>query len=127
MRTQTMPDSASTDAAAPNARSIGYVVFLATIVAITGFLLGFNTAVISGVLVFLRGEFNLGNQAMEIATSALLLGCLIGAAGASLIGDRFGRRLSLLWTAVVFGASTLTAALAHSVVVFSIGRLAGGL
>jgi SP family arabinose:H+ symporter-like MFS transporter len=108
-------------------RSSGYIVFLATIVAISGFLLGFNTAVISGVLVFLRAEFALSNTTTELATSALLLGCLLGAAGASLIGDRFGRRKSLLLTAVVFAGSTVMTALSSSVTVFSMGRLAGGL
>ncbi|HTB98458.1 MAG TPA: sugar porter family MFS transporter [Terracidiphilus sp.] len=107
--------------------STGYIVFLATIVAISGFLLGFNTAVISGVLVFLRAQFSLSNAATEVATSALLLGCLLGAAGASLIGDRFGRRKSLLLTAVVFAGSTGLTALSNSVTVFSLGRLAGGL
>ncbi len=108
-------------------RSLGYVVFLATIVAISGFLLGFNTAVINGVLVFLRAEFTLSNTSTEIATSAILLGCLFGAAGASLIGDRLGRRKSLLLAAVLFVASTLLCALAQSVTAFSVGRLAGGL
>jgi sugar porter (SP) family MFS transporter len=108
-------------------RSTGYIVFLATIVAISGLLLGFNTAVISGVLVFLRVEFALTNTATEIATSAILLGCLLGAAGASLIGDRFGRRKSLLLAAVVFAGSTAMTALANSITVFSLGRLAGGL
>lgn len=108
-------------------RSSGYVLFLAAIVAISGFLLGFNTAVISGVLVFLRRQFELSNAATETATSAILLGCLLGAAGASLIGDRFGRRKSLLFTAILFAASTAITALAGSVAVFSMGRLAGGL
>ena len=118
---------AANDAAQMSTRSAGYVLFLATIVAITGLLLGFNTAVISGVLVFLRGEFNLSNGAMEMATSSLLFGCLIGAACASLIGDRFGRRSSLILTAVVFGASTLVASLADSITVFALGRLVCGL
>src|ERR1700728_3652793 len=108
-------------------RSLAYVLFLAAIVAISGFLLGFNTAVISGVLVFLRRQFELSNAATETATSAILLGCLLGAAGASLIGDRFGRRKSLLFAAVLFAASTAVTALANSITVFSLGRLAGGI
>jgi len=118
---------AEIEGAEEKAGSTGYIVFLATIVAISGFLLGFNTAVISGVLVFLRAEFALSNVTTEIATSAILLGCLLGAAGASLIGDRFGRRKSLLFTAVLFACSTVMTALATSVTVFSLGRLAGGL
>jgi len=122
-----MPISSANHRAEEETRSTRYVLFLATIVAISGFLLGFNTAVISGVLVFLRVEFALSNGATEIATSSILLGCLLGAAGASLIGDRFGRRKSLLLAAVVFTGSTIMTALASSATAFSLGRLAGGL
>ena len=122
-----MPISTISGRAVRNTRSTGYIVFLATIVAISGFLLGLNTAVISGVLVFLRVQFALSNAATEIATSAILLGCLLGAAGASLIGDRFGRHKSLLLAAIVFAGSTAMTALANSVTVFSLGRFAGGL
>jgi sugar porter (SP) family MFS transporter len=106
---------------------LAYILFLATIVAISGFLLGFNTAVINGVLVFLRKDFALTNASAEVATSAILLGCLFGAAGASLVGDRIGRKKSLLVAAVIFVFSTLVCALAGSVSVFSAGRLASGL
>lgn len=108
-------------------RPLGYATLLAAIVAVSGFLFGFNTAVISGVLVFLRGQFALSNVATEIATSALLLGCLLGAAAAGLMGDRFGRRKSLLLAALVFVASTLWAALAGSLLTFCAARIAGGL
>ncbi|HUY81682.1 MAG TPA: sugar porter family MFS transporter [Acidobacteriaceae bacterium] len=104
-----------------------YVLFLALVAAISGFLFGFDTAVINGVLLFLQRQLSLTNVETEIAASALLLGCLLGAAGASLIGDRIGRRKSLLLAAVLFAASTVGASLANSVTVFSVGRLAGGL
>jgi MFS transporter, SP family, arabinose:H+ symporter len=109
------------------ARSLRYVLFLSAVAAISGFLFGFDTAVINGVLLFIRHQFSLSNLETEVAASALLLGCLFGAAGASLIGDRIGRRQSLLLAAVLFAASTIGAALASSVAVFSIGRLLGGL
>ena len=67
------------------AQSIGYVVLLATTAAISGFLFGFDTAVINGVLLFLRRQFTLSNLQTEVAASSLLLGCLLGAAGASII------------------------------------------
>lgn len=109
------------------ARSLWYVLFLALIAAISGFLFGFDTAVINGVLLFLQRQFALSSFQTEIAASALLVGCLFGAAGASLVGDRIGRRKSLLMAAMLFAASTVGAALAQSVVVFSIGRFLGGL
>jgi SP family arabinose:H+ symporter-like MFS transporter len=110
-----------------NAKSPFYVLFLAAVAAISGFLFGFDTAVINAVLLFLRRQLSLTNIETEVAASALLLGCLLGAAGASLIGDRIGRRKSLLLAAILFAVSTLGAALANSVLIFSIGRLAGGL
>jgi MFS transporter, SP family, arabinose:H+ symporter len=108
-------------------RSPVYVVFLAAVAAISGFLFGFDTAVINGVLLFLQRQFQLSTFQTEIAASALLLGCLLGAAGASLVGDRFGRRKSLLLAAILFAVSTVGAALANSLTVFSIARLAAGL
>jgi len=76
------------------AQSLTYVVLLATTAAISGFLFGFDTAVINGVLLFLRRQFVLSNLQTEIAASSLLLGCLLGAAAASMIGDRYGRKKS---------------------------------
>jgi len=109
------------------ARSRLYILFLAAVAAVSGFLFGFDTAVINGVLLFLQRQFALSSVATEVAASALLLGCLFGAAGASLVGDRIGRRKSLLIAAVLFGTSTLGAAFAPSVVIFSVSRFTGGL
>jgi SP family arabinose:H+ symporter-like MFS transporter len=109
------------------AQSLRYVVLLASTTAISGFLFGFDTAVINGVLLLLRRQFTLSNLQTEVAASSLLLGCLLGAAGASMIGDRYGRRKSLIFSAVLFALSSLGAAAASTVTLFSIARLAGGL
>src|SRR6185437_10302835 len=109
------------------AQSLTYVVLLATTAAISGFLFGFDTAVINGVLLFLRRQFALSNIQTEIAASSLLLGCLLGAAGASMIGDRYGRKKSLIASAVLFALSAVGAASASTVTLFSVARLVGGL
>lgn len=109
------------------AQSMSYVVLLATISAISGFLFGFDTAVINGVLLLLRRQFTLSNLQTEIAASSLLLGCLLGAAGASMIGDRYGRKKSLIFSAALFALSSVGAALANTITVFSMARLLGGL
>ena len=85
------------DASGAKAQSMVYVVVLATVTAISGFLFGFDTAVINGVLLLLRRQFALSNLQTEIAASSLLLGCLLGAAGASMVGDRYGRKKSLIF------------------------------
>ncbi|MFZ0522348.1 MAG: sugar porter family MFS transporter [Candidatus Acidiferrales bacterium] len=113
--------------AGPGARSLTYVALLATTTAISGFLFGFDTAVINGVLLLLRHQFALSNLQTEIAASSLLLGCLLGAAGASVVGDRYGRKKSLICSAVLFAISSLGAAAASTIVFFSVARLVGGL
>jgi SP family arabinose:H+ symporter-like MFS transporter len=124
-----VPGNASTefDSQGAAAQSSAYVILLATIAAISGFLFGFDTAVINGVLFFLRKQFALSNLETEVAASSLLLGCLIGAAGASLLSDRYGRKKSLLFAALLFSVSALGSALASTVNIFSVARFAGGL
>jgi sugar porter (SP) family MFS transporter len=109
------------------AQSLTYVVLLVATTSISGFLFGFDTAVINGVLLLLRHQFALSNLQTEMAASSLLLGCLLGAAGASMIGDRYGRRKSLIASALLFALSSIGAALASSIMIFSVARLFGGL
>jgi MFS transporter, SP family, arabinose:H+ symporter len=104
-----------------------YVWMVASVAAISGFLFGFDTAVINGALVFLRRQFALNNFLTEIAASSLLLGCLIGAASAGVFSDRLGRRRSLMGAALLFTASAIGSAAANNLTVFSLARLAGGL
>jgi len=108
-------------------QSLGYVILLSTITAISGFLFGYNTAVINGVLLFLRRQFAPSDLDAEIAASAILVGALLGAAAASIIGDRYGRKKSLMFSAVLFTISPLAAAVASTVALFSAARLVGGL
>ena len=119
--------STNAEVSGAKAQSLGYVVLLATTTAISGFLFGFDTAVINGVLLLLRRQFALSNLQTEVAASSLLLGCLLGAAGASMIGDRYGRKKSLIASAILFSLSALGAAAANSVALFSAARLVGGL
>lgn len=51
------------------ARSRLYVFFLAAVAAVSGFLFGFDTAVINGVLLFLQRQFALSSVETEIAAS----------------------------------------------------------
>jgi SP family arabinose:H+ symporter-like MFS transporter len=119
--------NSSSNPGGAEAQSMVYVVVLATTTAISGFLFGFDTAVINGVLLLIRRQFALSDLQTEIAASSLLLGCLLGAAGASMLGDRYGRKRSLIFAAILFALSSVGAALANTVDIFSIARLLGGL
>ena len=77
-------------AAPPSGRA--FVNLIAASAAIAGFLFGFDTAVVNGGLVGLKADMHLGDAQVEIATSALLVGCVVGSAVSGLLADRFGRR-----------------------------------
>jgi SP family arabinose:H+ symporter-like MFS transporter len=104
-----------------------YVCLIASVAAISGLLFGFDTAVINGALVLLRADMSLTDMQTELAASALLAGCLLGAAGAGSIGDLLGRRKSLYGAAILFALSSVGAALSANLAVFILARIAGGL
>src|SRR6202790_1889976 len=107
------------------------IVRIASTVALGGFLVGFDAAVISGAVPFVRDYFGLGGSAGSLklgwAVSCLGWGAMAGNLAAGRLSDRFGRRSVLLLTAVLFLASSLTAALSTRFAVFVAARICGGL
>ncbi len=104
-----------------------YAYLIAAVAALSGLLFGFDTAVINGALIFLRAELGLTTRGTETATSALLVGCALGAAAAGWLTDRLGRRRILVVSALLFAASSVGAAVPRTLAEFVAARLAGGL
>ena len=104
---------------------------IASTVALGGFLVGFDATVISGAVPFIRDYFNLSGSAGSLklgwAVSCLGWGAMAGNLAAGSLSDRFGRRSVLLMTAVLFLASSLTAALSVGFPMFVAARICGGL
>ena len=107
------------------------IVRIASTVALGGFLVGFDAAVISGAVPFIRDYFALGGSAGSLklgwAVSCLGWGAMAGNLAAGPLSDRYGRRSVLLFTAILFLASSLTAATSTSFPVFVAARICGGL
>src|SRR6202142_1515742 len=103
-----------------------YLYLPAAVAAIGGLLFGFDTAVINGPIVFLKGQFGLSASQTEIAASSLLLGCVVGASLAAFTSDRFGRKRGLLAAAALFTISSLGSALPRDLTQFVIARIIGG-
>ena len=93
-----------------------YMISVALIVAIGGFLLGFDATVISGTVPFIKKYFDLSGTSGDLklgwAVSCLGWGALGGNAVAGLLSDRFGRKKILMCTAVLFAVSALLSATA---------------
>jgi len=96
--------------------------YVAAVAALGGLLFGYDTGVISGALLFVKRSFHLGSTGQSVVVSAVLVGAVIGAGSAMLIGDRIGRRVLIAASAVVFVVGTAIAAGATSIDVLIAGR-----
>lgn len=103
-----------------------YILF-SGIAALGGLLFGYDTAIISGALPFLRQRFALDDYQTGWVAGCTLIGCAVGALAAGRLMDRMGRRWVLFACAVLFAVSGLGAALVGSEAVLVCFRILGGL
>jgi MFS transporter, SP family, arabinose:H+ symporter len=66
-----------------------------------------DTAVVSGAIGFLAKQFRLTADLTGWAASSMLVGRMAGAALAGPVGDRFGRKPSLIFCGVLFALPSL--------------------
>jgi len=108
-----------------------YAVLVALIVALGGFVWGFDATVISGAVPFIQNYFDLqgdrGDILLGLAVSCLGWGVLGGTAVSGFFSDWFGRKKVLITTAVFFTVSALLSALTTSFAVFVAARVLGGI
>jgi sugar porter (SP) family MFS transporter len=105
----------------------GILAAFTIVVALGGFLFGYDTGVISGALPFVTSEFHLSNAAAGFAVSAILIGAMIGALGSGRVADRFGRRVAIIAAAGVFALGAVLAATATSPAALAAARVVLGL
>ena len=74
----------------------------AIVAALGGLLFGFDTAVISGAEKALRLLFGLNNGSYGFTVASALIGTIIGSITFSKPSDQFGRKKTLLLTAVLY-------------------------
>jgi len=104
-----------------------YVLGISFIAALGGYLFGFDFAVISGALPFLRSEFALTAWWEGFLTGSLALGCMVGCLWAGRLADAYGRRPGLLLAAGIFALSSLGMAWASGLISFVLMRFAAGI
>ena len=104
-----------------------YITFIAFSAALGGLLFGYDTAVISGAIGNLTEYFHLNPVETGWAISSALIGCLIGAFFSDYLSNRFGRKATMLITAVLFILNSIGTALPISFSMFVIFRIVGGI
>lgn len=122
-----LPDRMAQNQSDADSGSTAYVVLLALVAALGGLLFGYDTAVISGAIGFLKTRFELDAVMTGWAASSALIGCIVGAAVAGVLSDRLGRKRVLLIAAILFLVSALWSAVPRSLDEFVIARILGGI
>lgn len=98
----------------------------ALIVALGGFLFGFDTAVISGAEQAIQRYWNLSSVEHGLTVSIALIGTIFGALLGNIPSDRLGRRTTLILIAAIYLVASLGTALATNWYVFLLFRFLGG-
>lgn len=107
--------------------SRSYLLGISLVASLGGFLFGYDTAIISGTLSFVRDQFGLTAISEGWYVSSAIVGCIVGVAGAGIISDRFGRKFSLILAALLFMLSAIGCALSPTQGWLIIARLVGGM
>jgi sugar porter (SP) family MFS transporter len=104
----------------------GRMLMVAVVSAVSSFLYGYDTGIISGALLQISDDFGIGSGMEQTIAAAILLGAVIGALACSRLSERFGRRKTVLLIAGIFAVGALLCSVAPSAVTLSLSRIVLG-
>ena len=106
--------------------NFGYLLFLSIIAAMGGFLFGYDEAVISGTISDVSTQFALDKMAEGWFVGSALVGAIIGVLFAGALGDKAGRKNTMIISAVLFCVSMIGCAISGSFTELVTYRIVGG-
>jgi len=104
-----------------------YIVKIAMIAAIGGFLFGFDTGVIGGAQLYFTEHFELTPAEQGWAVGSALYGCLLGALVAGYLTNAISRKYTLVLSAVLFCVSAWGSGVASTLSELVVYRIIGGI
>lgn len=104
-----------------------WVFGIAILVGVGGILYGYDIGVISGALLFIDKVIPLSDTQIGVIVGAVLAGGLGGTLIAGPLTDRFGRRLGIAISSIIFILGVLCILLAHSFIALLVARLLLGI
>ncbi|AEB25611.1 MULTISPECIES: sugar porter family MFS transporter [Bacillus amyloliquefaciens group] len=107
--------------------SMWFVILISCAAGLGGLLYGYDTAVISGAIGFLKDLYRLSPFMEGLVISSIMIGGVFGVGISGFLSDRFGRRKILMAAALLFAVSAVVSALSQSVSSLIIARIIGGL
>lgn len=105
----------------------GYIIFLATVAAIGGILFGYDTAVISGTIGSVTGQFGLDTMQQGWYVGCALIGSIIGVLFAGTLSDTIGRKKTMIIAAALFSICSIGCAFSASFIQLVCFRIVGGI
>lgn len=106
--------------------NLGYLVFLSVVAALGGFLFGYDTAVISGTIAQVTEQFGLDALQQGWYVGCALVGSIIGVLFAGILSDKFGRKSTMILSAILFSTSAIGCAVSADFNQLVIYRIIGG-
>lgn len=103
------------------------VLLWSIVVALGGFLFGFDTAVISGAEESIQQYWHLSAFEHGFTVSIALIGTIIGALTGSIPSDRLGRKKTLIFIAITYLVASIGSAISSNWYAFLVFRFVGGL
>ncbi|MGB5818790.1 MAG: sugar porter family MFS transporter [Saonia sp.] len=104
-----------------------YTILISLIVALGGFLLGFDSAVISGAVKGITIYFEMTEWMLGFSVGCVVFGAMAGNLMAGPLSDAFGRKKVLIFVAALFTISATWSAFATGYTEFIIARIIGGI
>ncbi|MCL6296435.1 sugar porter family MFS transporter [Jejuia spongiicola] len=108
-----------------------FLLLITAVTALGGLLFGYDTGVINGAQFYLSKHFDLDSAMKGWVVGSALLGCLVGAIIAGPVSIKFGRKYSLIMSAVLFSISAygsgLPSIFPESVSLLVFFRIIGGI
>ena len=102
-----------------------YTIFISFIVALGGFLFGFDAGIISGVMSFDGPEFNLNEIQSGWVVSAPSFAAMFAMLFSGRLSDLIGRKKTLIFVALLYAISAILSAVATSYEMLYIARIIG--
>lgn len=102
------------------------IYFAAAIASLSGLFFGYDLAVISGALLFIKKQFSLSPTLEEVVASSSLVGGLLGALLGGTLADFLGRKKVLILIAIISTLGSIGSALATNIFWIILGRTVGG-
>ncbi|NWJ52460.1 MAG: sugar porter family MFS transporter [Bacteroidetes bacterium] len=110
-----------------NEQNIGYVIFLSIVAALGGFLFGYDAAVISGTIDQVSIQFHLNSIQLGWYVGCALAGSIFGVLVVGVLSDKFGRKKTMMASAILFLASGIGCAISSNFDQLVIYRIVGGI